>query len=239
MTVPITITADEVNCLIHAYFQDSGRSLSNWSALLNFTSGFQHSAFTLRMEGRLDHSHHIKKHIPRGELVERLSKALLYAEVEAHWKGDSFAKNCKSSFSLLEHHICSIDPNPTTLLAPQQAGESNIAMLAGETGSKRKSISPSTEDGRSEKRARKEVEDNHAAMAVDGTSVAFDSCTMMRLVSVGPSSTVSKEAKPSDLQQPTLENVVKKPKTKRLDAVRLLQAHKAEASFVQVNNDLQ
>lgn len=125
------------------------------------------------MEGRLDHSNLIKKHIPRGELVERLSRALLYAEVEAHWKADSFAKNCKSSFSLLERHVCSTDPDTTTLLAPQQPGESNVAMLAAETGIKRKSISPSTEDGRAEKRARKEVEDNHAVMAVDGTPIMF------------------------------------------------------------------
>lgn len=177
MTVPITITADEVNCLIHAYFQDSGGPLCyrRPASFSNFTSGFQHSAFSLRMEGRLDHSHHIKKHIPRGELVERLSKALLYAEVEAHWKGDSFAKSCKSGFSLLERHVCSFEPNATTLLAPQQPGESNIAMLASETAVKRKSISPSTEDGRAEKRARKEAEDNHAAMVVDGTPITFNS----------------------------------------------------------------
>lgn len=131
------------------------------------------------MEGRLDHSHHIKKHIPRGELVERLSKALLYAEVEAHWKGDSFARNCKSAFSLLERHVCSIDPNPTALLAPQQTGEPNVAMLAGETSSKRKSLSPSTEDGRAEKRARKEVEDNHVVMAIDGTPIALDNCSVI------------------------------------------------------------
>ncbi|KAG8219619.1 WD40-repeat-containing domain protein [Butyriboletus roseoflavus] len=167
------------------------------------------------MEGRLDQSHHIKKHIPRGELVERLSKALLYAEVEAHWKGDSLAKNCKSSFSLLEHHVCSFDPNATALLPPQQHGESNITALAAETGIKRKSISPSTEDGRAEKRARKEVENNHAVMAVNA-----------------PSSIASKEVKSSDLQQPPLENAVKKPKPKRLDAVRLLHAHKAEVFVV-------
>lgn len=143
--------------------------------LSNFSPGFQHSAFSLRMEGRLDQSHHIKKHIPRGELVERLSKALLYAEVEAHWKGDSLAKNCKSSFSLLERHVCSFDPNATGLLAPPQPGESNVATLAAETGIKRKSISPSAEDVRAEKRARKEVEDNHAAMAVDGMPITFNS----------------------------------------------------------------
>ncbi|KAN0100425.1 WD40-repeat-containing domain protein [Tylopilus felleus] len=201
MTVPITITADEVNCLIHAYFQDSG---------------FQHSAFSLRMEGRLDHSHHIKKHIPRGELLERLSKSLLYAEVEAHYKGDSFAKNCKSGFSLLERHVCSFDSNAATLLAPQQSGETNIPMLPGETNVKRKSISPCIEDGRAEKRARKEAEE---AMVADGTSITFDS----------PSNIAPNEAKVPDLQQPSSE---KKPKSKRLDPVRLLQAHKAEVFVV-------
>lgn len=43
--------------------------------------------------------------------------------------------------------------------------------------------------------------------------------------------------KSADLQQQALEDVVKKPKTKRPDAVRLLQAHKAEVSFAQVNNN--
>lgn len=133
------------------------------------------------MESRLDHSHHIKKHIPRGELVERLGKALLYAEVEAHWKGDSFAKNCKGNFSLLERHVCSINPPPTTPLPSQQqqSGESNVAISVAETGAKRKSISPSTEDGRAEKRARKEVEDNQTAMVIDGTLIALNGCIAM------------------------------------------------------------
>lgn len=178
MTVPVTITADEVNCLIHAYFQDSGRPSCTRRpvSVSNFTVGFQHSAFSLRMEGRLDHSHHVKKHIPRGELVERLSKALLYAEVEAHWKGDSFAKNCKSGFSLLERHVCSVDSHPAVLLAPQKPAGLNTATLVVDTGTKRKSSSPSTEDGRAEKRARKEVEENHA-VAVDGTPMTVDSCS--------------------------------------------------------------
>ncbi|KIJ21972.1 hypothetical protein PAXINDRAFT_165294 [Paxillus involutus ATCC 200175] len=203
MTAPITITADEVNCLIHAYFQDSG---------------FQHSAFSLRMEGRLDHSHHIKKHIPRGELVELLSKALLYAEVEAHWKGDSLAKNCKSGFSLLDRHMCAVDPNAMPLPASHQSGESNTLKVSAETGAKRKSSTPSTEDGRAEKRARKEVVNHDTAMAVDG-----------------PSRPATKEAKLSELQQASSETVVKKTKTKRPEAVRLLQAHKAEVFVVAWN----
>ncbi|PCH34026.1 WD40 repeat-like protein [Wolfiporia cocos MD-104 SS10] len=96
MAGPMKITADEVNCLIHAYFEDSG---------------FQHSAFVLRAEGRLEQSPHYGKHIPRGELVELLCKALLYCEVEAHWRGNVMTANCKSKFSLLEKHVCSPDPS--------------------------------------------------------------------------------------------------------------------------------
>jgi transducin (beta)-like 1 len=164
------------------------------------------------MEGRLDHSHHIKKHIPRGELVELLSKALLYTEVEAHWKGDSLAKNCKSTFSLLEHHACAIDSNSASL-----PGESNMLKVTGEAAVKRKSSTPSTEDGRAEKRARKDVVNND-------TAVAFDE----------PSRTVIKEPKP-DLQQVPSGTLAKKTKTKRPEIVRLLQAHKAEVFVVAWN----
>lgn len=59
----------------------------------------------------------MSKHIPRGELVDLLSKALLYLEVEAHWRGDSMTANCKSGFSLLEQHVCSTE-HPTSRLAP-------------------------------------------------------------------------------------------------------------------------
>ncbi|KAF9245902.1 WD40 repeat-like protein [Melanogaster broomeanus] len=205
MAAPLTITADEVNCLIHAYFQDSG---------------FQHSAFSLRMEGRLDHSHHIKKHIPRGELVELLSKALLYTEVEAHWKGDSLAKNCKSGFSLLERHACAIDPNSASL-----SGESNMLKVTGETGVKRKSSTPSTEDGRAEKRARKEAANNDTAVYILKSS---------NLVDAESSRTVPKEPK-LDLQQVPSGTVAKKTSTKRREIVRLLQAHKAEVFVVAWN----
>lgn len=149
----MTITAEEVNCLIHAYFQDSG---------------FQHSAFTLRMEGRLDNSHHIKKHIPRGELVELLSKALLYSEVEAHWKEDGLASNCKNNFSLLEHHVCSFDADGQSHPSTQPNGGLTSLAIVGDTKSKRKSVTPSSEDGHVEKRPRREDEDSESAMAVDG-----------------------------------------------------------------------
>ncbi|KAI6031541.1 hypothetical protein BKA83DRAFT_392169 [Pisolithus microcarpus] len=122
--------------------------------------GFQHSAFTLRMEGRLDNSHHIKKHIPCGELVELLGKALLYGEVEAHWKEDGLANNCRIRLSLLERHACSFDsdeqPHPPT----QPNGRSSSLAVFGDTKNKRKSATPSSdsEDGHVKKLARREDE---------------------------------------------------------------------------------
>ncbi|KAH9858072.1 WD40 repeat-like protein [Lenzites betulinus] len=98
------ISAEEVNCLIYAYFKDSG---------------FQHSAFVLRAEGQLEHSNVFRKHVPRGELIELLSKALLFSEVEAHWKGDKMSMSCHNPFKLLEHHVCS-SPPPHLATAPSQ-----------------------------------------------------------------------------------------------------------------------
>ena len=71
--------------------------------------GFNHSAFALRNEGRLQSSTYFSKHIPRGELIELLSKALLYLEVESHWRNDELTTRCKTGFSLLEPHVCSLD----------------------------------------------------------------------------------------------------------------------------------
>lgn len=118
------------------------------------------------MEARLDHSHHIKKPVPRGELVELLSKALFYSEVEAHWRSDSLATNCKASFSLLEHHVCSVDaeePSESTRINGQ-LGSLNVA---GDSVNKRKSATPFSADGRVEKRARKETEEKESAMSID------------------------------------------------------------------------
>ncbi|KAI6135491.1 WD40 repeat-like protein [Pisolithus croceorrhizus] len=202
MAGPMTITAEEVNCLIHAYFQDSG---------------FQHSAFTLRMEGRLDDSHHIKKHIPRGELVELLSKALLYSEVEAHWKEDGLANHCKNRFSLLEHHVCSFDSDEQSHPSAQPNGGSSSLAMVGDTKHKRKSVTPSSEDGHVEKRARREDDDSESAMAVDGTP-----------------KTIPKEVKSLvELQPSFTESVTKKHKTKgatlpESEAVSVLRAHKSE-----------
>lgn len=133
MPPPIQITADAVNCLIHAYFQDSGsyRLPPSFSAPADLTlaPGFQHSAFVLRAEGRLEHSPNYGKHIPRGELVELLSKALLYTEVEAHWKGNVMTANCKSGFTLLERHVCAPDPTLPATITYDQPPPLSEAML--------------------------------------------------------------------------------------------------------------
>ncbi|CCL98106.1 uncharacterized protein FIBRA_00100 [Fibroporia radiculosa] len=152
MSPTIQITADAINCLIYAYFQDSG---------------FQHSAFVLRAEGRLEHSSHFGKHVPRGELVELLSKALLYSEVEAHWKGSVMTANCKSAFSLLEQHICSPDPSlPATSTYDQSQQMSPMSEIGQQTSShphangvadssiKRKASTPITDETLVEKRPR-------------------------------------------------------------------------------------
>src|ERR1700733_6672127 len=112
------------------------------------------------MEGRLDKSPHFSKHIPRGELVELLSKALLYVEVEAHLKGDPMTTNCKTGFSLLEPHICSLDPkaksvHPPPRPTPREKEPEPNTKINGDTGTKRKADGPSVGDGHVEKRARR------------------------------------------------------------------------------------
>jgi transducin (beta)-like 1 len=111
------ITADEINCLIYSYFKDSGlysihyMSFRSSNVIHIFFLGFNHSAFALCSEGSLKSSPWFSKHIPRGELIDLLSKALLYIEVESHWRGDSMTTNCKNKISLLEPHVCTDKPS--------------------------------------------------------------------------------------------------------------------------------
>ena len=93
--------------------------------------GFNHSAFALRNEGRLQNSSNFSKHIPRGELIELLSKALLYLEVESHWRGDELATTCKSGFSLLEPHVCSMEPPPKSTDIDTPMDDVNSAAMSG------------------------------------------------------------------------------------------------------------
>ncbi|KAJ7110376.1 WD40 repeat-like protein [Mycena crocata] len=142
----LRMTADEINCLVHQFLLDSG---------------FKHTAFSLSMEAHLENSPNFSKHIPRGELVDLLCKSLLYREVEAHWRGDHLALNCKAGFSLLEPHVCSLEPPklkslPLPLTYTQRPlGHSN--RLNSVSDGKRKA-SPSG-DGPAEKRLRRDGDD--------------------------------------------------------------------------------
>ncbi|KAK7039430.1 F-box-like/WD repeat-containing protein TBL1Y [Favolaschia claudopus] len=156
---PLRLTSDEINCLVYSFLLDSG---------------FKHAAFSLAMEGRLENSPNFSKHIPRGELIDLLSKSLLYQEVECHWKADHLALNCRSEFSLLERHVCSLEPPKPKLIWPQPPqirlplGQSNL--VNGVSDGKRKaseaSLSP-TVDAPAEKRPRRDPD----AMDVDTAAV--------------------------------------------------------------------
>jgi transducin (beta)-like 1 len=87
-----------------------------------------HAAFALRNEAQLEATPNYQKHIPHGELVELLGKALLFIEVEKHWAGNNqMITNCISPFSLLEEHTCTVDPTlqPTVSLSKAIEAESS------------------------------------------------------------------------------------------------------------------
>ncbi|OBZ68595.1 F-box-like/WD repeat-containing protein TBL1XR1 [Grifola frondosa] len=218
MTVPFQITADEVNCLIYAYFQDSG---------------FQHSAFVLRMEGRLDHSPHFKKHVPRGELIELLSKALLYSEVESHWRSNAMTANCTNTFRLLERHVCSLDPSlPATVtfnpppLAPLPIPQPAPVLQTNGTGnadsaSKRKASMPAMDDVPREKRAKTSTPENDNDADSIASSVDSKPVKKPKLAAAASNAPTAGRKKP-DTQLPAATDLSK------LDPVILLKGHKSE-----------
>nr|GAT59520.1 predicted protein [Mycena chlorophos] len=134
----IRLSADEINCLVYAFLLDSG---------------FHHSAFSLCTEAQLESSPNFSKHIPRGELVELLSKSLLYREVEAHWKADNLALNCKVGFSLLEPHICSLVA-PKRIEGPPPAIYTSRPLLQSAYHQNGKRRGSPLSDGPADKRAR-------------------------------------------------------------------------------------
>lgn len=105
----------------------------------------------------------MSKHVARGELVYLLSKALLYSEVEAHWRGNAMTSNCTALFSLLDKHTCTLDPNlqPTVTMNPPIPANiplGNPSSVSTSNGSldKRKSSQLDVEEGVRTKRARTE-----------------------------------------------------------------------------------
>jgi transducin (beta)-like 1 len=132
-------------------------------------TGFVHSAFVLRAEGHLEKSVHYGKHVPRGELVELLSKALLYSEAEAHWKGNAMTNNCKAPFSILDQHVCSLDSTlPQTVTIHTPVVEVPIPVTNGILEKRKASTPPPAEEVPKEKRARTED------MEVDGITSSVE-----------------------------------------------------------------
>ena len=243
MSLPLRISADEINCLIHSYFQDSGRGFISGITFVNFDgyAGFQHSAFILRKEGNLDQSPYFTKHIPRGELIELLSKALLYIETESHWKCDSIAKNCKAAFSLLEVHTCSSESNSdaATLTAERPKGTVKQNGSQAEFTVKRKASTPS-DGGRSEKRAKAEPSNQDAESLLPECQLQLlDFSSVFQLILAPASKAKSMETKkppPSRSETSTAASVdsTKKGKKKATEdvpdpaVVRLLKGHTSE-----------
>ncbi|KAK1229779.1 hypothetical protein PQX77_001689 [Marasmius sp. AFHP31] len=162
------ITSDEINRLIYSYFKDSG---------------FDHSAYALAKESRLEDSPCFAKHVARGELIELLSKSLLYAEVESHFRGGELAANCKTAFSLLEPHLCSTEPPPTgvydydavpPVIYPPPAGlpepttKPTATPVVPESTTKRKASLPPMSENPAEKRPRTEPIDSNANTTANG-----------------------------------------------------------------------
>lgn len=124
-----------------------------------------HTAFALVKEAALEQSPDYRKHIPRGELIELLGKALMYTEVESHFRKDELSMNCKTGFSLLERHVCSSDP-PTSKALPSAGTFDYSFPAASETpatktndatvDAKRKGTPPPITERPDTKRAKKE-----------------------------------------------------------------------------------
>ncbi|KAH8835625.1 WD40-repeat-containing domain protein [Flagelloscypha sp. PMI_526] len=115
-----TISAEEINLLVHAYLQDSG---------------FVHAAFSFAAESKLSSSPLFSKPIERGQLVEHLIKALRYMEVETHCRGQILNESCQAPFTLLSRHECSPDakPAPAFRVVPELLGSTRIGNADTET----------------------------------------------------------------------------------------------------------
>lgn len=109
----VVLTADEINCVVYAYLQEAGEfSYSPTSISLIPLTGFTHSAFSLRQESHIGQSPLFKTQIPRGELVDLLTKALRYIEVETHAHDLDLAQGCTGRLTLMRPHVCSLLPQP-------------------------------------------------------------------------------------------------------------------------------
>ncbi|KAG6868496.1 hypothetical protein C0993_002034 [Termitomyces sp. T159_Od127] len=236
----LRITADEVNCLIYSYLLDSG---------------FTHSAFAVKIEGQLDRSPYASKHIQRGELIELLSKSLLYIEVESHWKNDALANTCKSGFSLLEPHVCSTSEpaskQPLQIISATETSEDVSSKFTRPNGSMTDAASKRKEsptfahvEGPAEKRAKRDPDE----MDLD-TSYECQLQFLIRQLAFVNVFLLARTLPASILPDSALKRVSKtKQRTQGpedestdLNAILLLPGHKAEVfvcGFNPVNHEL-
>ncbi|EJD51933.1 WD40 repeat-like protein [Auricularia subglabra TFB-10046 SS5] len=105
----ISLLATEINYIIYAYLVDAG---------------FEHAAYNLRSEARLDTSNYKKTYLKRHTLIDLLAKALLYVEVETHWREDGRSVHCTAPFSLLKKHVCATGSKRTTDIVPISVNQS-------------------------------------------------------------------------------------------------------------------
>lgn len=55
-------------------------------------------------------------------------------EVESHWKGNELMTSCKTGFSLLEHHVCSLDdPNVKSTIAEEPTGTIDASAVGAQS----------------------------------------------------------------------------------------------------------
>jgi transducin (beta)-like 1 len=114
----------------------------------------------LRAESKLETSPNYTKHVRRGELVDLLSKALLYVEVEAHWSKDAVTTSCQTPFTLLDEHRCSADAKQTeipvadTLSKELTAAEAQPKRVVASNTDANKRKAPERLESDAEKRAR-------------------------------------------------------------------------------------
>jgi hypothetical protein len=218
-------------------------------------SGFNHSAFCLNVEGRLDHTAFKDTFIRRGQLVDLLHKALIFSEVEAHWRNDTVTTNCKSAFSLISDHICSAEVTQNAI--PVKAIVESIAAEAAENmdvttpegipvvaPAKRKASDTVVDKGHTDKRARTRsplattpvAPPTNAAPGQRGVVTWPASFIALTLHVIAPMLNETNEDLSAAVttKSPTQPLAVSEATVGELDpwAIRKLKGHKSEVSFV-------
>ncbi|CAD6985879.1 unnamed protein product [Tilletia controversa] len=105
--MPPLCSSSEINLLVYHYLKESG---------------FYHSCFSLRHEGRLDDEPLSREAIVEpGQLVRILQKGLLFLAVESHVNEDGSEKPCSAPFRLIgPPHVCDGVQRPQIAKRPRK-----------------------------------------------------------------------------------------------------------------------